>query len=121
VVAIWEGSDPVLKNEMVAIGAHYDHVGNSPETGCRPVNGDSLCNGADDDGSGTVSVLSIAEAISHAPKHPKRSILFVWHCGDERKAFGQRLFQQISDGGHQTGHRPAQHRHDRTEQERGRH
>ena len=64
VVAVWEGSDPVLKNEMVAIGAHYDHVGNSPETGCRPVNGDGLCNGADDDGSGTVSVLSIAEAIS---------------------------------------------------------
>ena len=95
VVAIWEGSDPVLKNEMVAIGAHYDHVGNSPETGCRPVNGDSLCNGADDDGSGTVSVLSIAEAISHAPKHPKRSILFVWHCGEEKGLWGSDYFNKF--------------------------
>jgi len=95
VVAIWEGSDPVLKNEMVAIGAHYDHVGNSPETGCRPVNGDSLCNGADDDGSGTVSVLSIAEAISHAPKHPKRSVLFVWHCGEEKGLWGSEYFNKF--------------------------
>ena len=95
VVAIWEGSDPVLKNEMVAIGAHYDHVGNSPETGCRPVNGDSLCNGADDDGSGTVSVLSIAEAISHAAKRPKRSILFVWHCGEEKGLWGSEYFNKF--------------------------
>ncbi|MEO6049914.1 MAG: M20/M25/M40 family metallo-hydrolase, partial [Pyrinomonadaceae bacterium] len=95
VVAIWEGGDSVLKNEMVAIGAHYDHVGDSPQTGCRPVNGDSLCNGADDDGSGTVAVLSIAEALAKAPKRPKRSVLFVWHCGEEKGLWGSEYFNKF--------------------------
>jgi Zn-dependent M28 family amino/carboxypeptidase len=95
VVAVWEGSDPTLKNEMVAIGAHYDHVGNSPETGCRPLNGDSICNGADDDGSGTVAVLSIAEALAHAPSRPKRSVLFVWHAGEEKGLWGSEYFNKF--------------------------
>ena len=95
VVAVWEGSDPVLKNEMVAIGAHYDHVGNSPQTGCRPVNGDSLCNGADDDGSGTVAVLGIAEALATASAKPKRSVLFVWHCGEEKGLWGSEYFNKF--------------------------
>jgi hypothetical protein len=80
VVAIWEGSDPVLKNEMVAIGAHYDHVGMNPNA----PGPDKIWNGADDDGSGTVAVLSIAEALAKAPKRPKRSVLFVWHAGEEK-------------------------------------
>src|SRR6185312_17295627 len=46
VVAVWEGSDPVLKTEYVALGAHYDHVGR-----CAPAGEDTICNGADDDGS----------------------------------------------------------------------
>ena len=58
VVAIWEGSDPVLKDEYVAVGAHYDHVGIG-----TPVNGDSIYNGADDDGSGTTALLAMAEAL----------------------------------------------------------
>lgn len=95
VVAIWEGGDPALKDEMVAIGAHYDHVGNAPDQGCRPVNGDGLCNGADDDGSGTVSVLSIAEALAKAPKRPKRSVLFVWHCGEEKGLWGSEYFNHF--------------------------
>jgi len=94
VVAVWEGSDPVLKNEMVAIGAHYDHVGNSPDTGCRPVGNDTICNGADDDGSGTVAVLSIAEALAKAPQRPKRSVLFVWHCGEEKGLWGSEYFNK---------------------------
>src|ERR1051325_6616146 len=52
VVAVWEGSDPVLKAEYVALGAHYDHVG----SGCPPVGNDTICNGADDDGSGTTAL-----------------------------------------------------------------
>ena len=44
---------------------------------------DSIYNGADDDGSGTVSVLEIAEALATSPVKPKRSILFVWHTGEE--------------------------------------
>lgn len=87
VVAVLEGSHPVLKDEYVAIGAHYDHIGNSPQSDCRPVDGDSICNGADDDGSGTVAVLAIAEALAHGPR-PERSILFVWHSGEEKGLWG---------------------------------
>lgn len=93
VVAVWEGSDPVLKNEMVAIGAHYDHVGDGPR--CASVNGDNICNGADDDGSGTVSVLSIAEALAKAVKRPKRSVLFVWHAGEEKGLWGAEYFNKF--------------------------
>ena len=87
VVAIIEGSDPVLKAEYVALGAHYDHVG----TG-TPVKGDSIRNGADDDGTGTVGLLSMAEALSGAARRPKRSVLFVWHMGEERGMWGSKYF-----------------------------
>ena len=89
VVAIWEGSDPVLKNEYVAVGAHYDHVGI-----CPPVGTDNICNGADDDGSGTTAILSMAEALAKAPTRPKRSVLFVWHCGEEKGLWGSRYFTE---------------------------
>lgn len=91
VVALWEGSDPVLKSEMVAIGAHYDHVGMNPNA----PGPDKIFNGADDDGSGTVSVLSIAEALAKTPKRPKRSILFVWHCGEEKGLWGSEYFNKF--------------------------
>ncbi len=87
VVAVWEGGDPVLKNEYVAVGAHYDHVGI-----CAPGTADPICNGADDDGSGTTALLGMAEAISHAKARPKRSVLFVWHCGEEKGLWGSRYF-----------------------------
>lgn len=92
VVAIWEGSDPILKNEYVAVGAHYDHIGVAGSGQCQALNGDTICNGADDDGSGTTAVLSMAEAISHAKLRPKRSVLFVWHCGEEKGLWGSRYF-----------------------------
>jgi hypothetical protein len=95
VVAIWEGSDRALKNEMVAIGAHYDHVGNGIESGCKPAGGDQICNGADDDGSGTVAVLSIAEALANAAKRPRRSVLFVWHAGEEKGLRGAEYFNKF--------------------------
>jgi Zn-dependent M28 family amino/carboxypeptidase len=88
VVGIWEGGDPVLKNEYVAVGAHYDHVG----VGTAVV-GDNIYNGADDDGSGTVAVLAMAEAFAHSPR-PKRSIIFVWHCGEEKGLWGSRYFTE---------------------------
>ncbi len=90
VVALWEGSDPKLKEEMVAIGAHYDHVGTNPNAKGE----DKIWNGADDDGSGTVAVLSIAEALSKAPKRPKRSVLFVWHTGEEKGLWGSEYFNK---------------------------
>ena len=88
VVAVWEGSDPTLKAEYVALGAHYDHVG----SGCPPNGADTICNGADDDGSGTTALLAMAEALSKAPSRPKRSVLFVWHCGEEKGLWGSRYF-----------------------------
>jgi hypothetical protein len=89
VVGVWEGSDPVLKNEYVAIGSHYDHVGL-----CAPGTADQICNGADDDGSGTTAMLSIAEALGKAATRPKRSVLFVWHCGEEKGLLGSRYFTE---------------------------
>ena len=87
VVGIWEGTDPVLKDEYVALGAHYDHVGIG-----IPVNGDSIYNGADDDGSGTTALLAMAEALARNSTRPKRSALFVWHCGEEKGLWGSRYF-----------------------------
>ncbi len=87
VVALVEGSDPALKHEYVALGAHYDHVGVG-----RPVDGDSIYNGADDDGSGTVALMAMADALAKAPRHPKRSVLFVWHMGEEMGLWGSQYF-----------------------------
>jgi Zn-dependent M28 family amino/carboxypeptidase len=87
VVAVWEGSDPVMKDEYVAVGAHYDHVGIG-----NPLNGDAIYNGADDDGSGTTALLAMAEALGHTMPRPKRSVLFVWHCGEEKGLWGSRYF-----------------------------
>jgi len=86
VVGVWEGSDPVLKDEYVALGAHYDHVGLGRQKG------DFIYNGADDDGSGTTALLAMAEALAHASVRPKRSILFVWHAGEEKGLWGSRYF-----------------------------
>ncbi|HKX83206.1 MAG TPA: M20/M25/M40 family metallo-hydrolase, partial [Pyrinomonadaceae bacterium] len=91
VVAVWEGGDPVLKNEMVAIGAHYDHVGTNPNA----PGPDKIWNGADDDGSGTVAVLAIAEALAKSKVRPKRSVLFVWHCGEEKGLWGSEYFNKF--------------------------
>ncbi|MCA1590284.1 MAG: M28 family peptidase, partial [Acidobacteria bacterium] len=91
VVAIWEGRDPVLKNEMVAIGAHYDHDGTNPNAPGE----DKIWNGADDDGSGTVAVLAIAEALGKARIRPKRSVLFVWHAGEEKGLWGSEYFNKF--------------------------
>ena len=88
IVAVWEGSDPVLKDEYVAVGAHYDHIGVS----ALPVNGDTIFNGADDDGSGTTALLAMAEALAQTNPRPKRSVLFVWHCGEEKGLWGSRYF-----------------------------
>jgi hypothetical protein len=96
IVAKVEGSDPVLKNEYVALGAHYDHVGMGAPGGGRRADpkgnpNDIIWNGADDDGSGTTALLTIAETLGKNPP-PKRSVLFVWHCGEEKGLWGSRYF-----------------------------
>jgi len=88
VVAIQRGSDPELADHYVAIGAHYDHVGVG-----APVDGDAIYNGADDDGSGTVALLAMAEAFAKGPA-PQRSIIFVWHAGEEKGLWGARYFNE---------------------------
>lgn len=78
VVAVLEGADPVLKNEFVLVSAHVDHNG---------ADGDQIWAGADDDGSGTVALLAIADAYTRsaaAGLRPKRSILFVSFDAEER-------------------------------------
>ena len=141
VIAILPGSDPVLRNQYVAVGAHSDHVGyritgpldhdslhlyaaqrylaiENP-TGAplsaeaqqamrariaairvnldsvralRPARRDSINNGADDDGSGSMTVLEVAQAMARGNVRPKRSILFVWHTGEEKGLLGSRYF-----------------------------
>lgn len=74
-----EGSDPKLKNEAVVIGAHLDHEGRR---------GDYIYNGADDNGSGSVGVMEIAEAFARNPVKPKRSIVFALWTGEEKGLYG---------------------------------
>lgn len=133
VVAIIPGSDPALKGQYVAIGAHNDHVGittpvdkdsikafnnernkrllanqmkalSAEQLGEIRVNMDSIRrlfpqprldsinNGADDDGSGSMGVLEIAEYIQAMKVKPKRSTLFVWHTGEEAGLIGSAFF-----------------------------
>jgi len=136
VVGIIPGTDPVLKNEYVVIGAHADHIGYSsggnivehdslkaynmiarvegadsrgaapptPEQWARinalkdslrkiyPARKDSISNGADDDGSGSVSILEIAEAFAKGPIKPKRSLIFIWQMGEEKGLWGSQWF-----------------------------
>ena len=138
VVAILRGSDPKLRGQYVAIGAHNDHIGftrgprglhdslrivnkymrpagsergrdleTNPITAeewtqinakiadlrrVYPERADSIWNGADDDGSGTVSLLEIAEALARGRVKPKRSILFVWHTAEEFGLWGSKYF-----------------------------
>jgi Peptidase family M28 len=84
VVAILDGTDPALRNEFVALGAHYDHMGLADE------GADRIFNGADDDGSGTTALVAIAEAAVRSNARPQRSLLFVWHAGEESGLLGSR-------------------------------
>ena len=135
VVAILPGSDPKLRGEYVAIGAHTDHIGfdqtpvdhdsiriynhivrpggaeqqaahatpeqqvevNKELAAWRTAHPgetrvDSIFNGADDDGSGTVTVLEIAERMAALKPAPKRSMLFVFHVGEEKGLLGSMYF-----------------------------
>jgi Zn-dependent M28 family amino/carboxypeptidase len=136
VIAILPGSDPALRGEYVALGAHDDHVGftrwpvdhdsmRAVLTVARPMGADSpiqpltaaerrrvriltdslhrvhggaradsIFNGADDDGSGSMALLEIAEYLAALPEaeRPRRSVLFVWHTGEELGLLGSTWF-----------------------------
>lgn len=87
VAAVVRGADPALQSTYVAFGAHYDHIGI-----VAPVKGDSIANGADDDGSGSVGLLAVARVMQQAPVKPRRSTLFVWHVGEEKGLLGSSWF-----------------------------
>jgi len=90
VVGIVAGNDNRLKDTYVAFGAHYDHTGYSQ--GVLPNNQtDRINNGADDDGSGTATLIGLARAFARGPK-TKRSLIFVWHSGEESGLWGSRYF-----------------------------
>jgi hypothetical protein len=140
VVAIIPGSDSLLRNQYVALGAHSDHVGFLPGPAVdhdslhlyntarhfgripagsavdttaaqrttlaalrtrldslratRTARLDSIRNGADDDGSGSMALLEVAEAIASQPTAPRRSLLFVWHTAEEKGLVGARHFTE---------------------------
>jgi len=83
VVGILEGSDPRLRSEYVVISAHMDHVGVG-----RPIQGDSIFNGADDNSSGTVSVMELARAFSSLRPRPRRSMVFLVVSAEEKGLWG---------------------------------
>jgi hypothetical protein len=87
VVAILPGSDPALRHEFVVLSAHFDHVGIG-----TPMDGDSIYNGADDNGSGTVALLEVAHALSLMETAPRRSIAFVHVSGEEKGLLGASWF-----------------------------
>jgi Peptidase family M28 len=87
VAALFEGSDPALKNEYVVITSHLDHVGIG-----RAVNGDTIYNGAMDDASGIAAMLQIAHMLKQSHATTKRSILFVAVSAEERGLLGSRYF-----------------------------
>jgi hypothetical protein len=94
VVGLLRGSDPALAAEAVVLSAHMDHVGVTGAGRCRPVGADSICNGADDNASGTVSVVELAEAFAARAVRPRRSMLFVTVSGEERGLWGSDYFAE---------------------------
>ena len=94
VVGILEGSDPVLRKEYLVYSAHMDAVGTAGQPGasCRAQGADSICNGADDDASGTAGVLELAEAFAQRGARPKRSVVFLTVSGEEHGLWGSDWF-----------------------------
>ena len=87
VIGVLRGSDPQVKDTAELLTAHYDHVGEKPD---GP--GDRIFNGANDDGSGTVSVIEIARALARLPKHPRRSVVFMTFFGEEKGLLGSHYY-----------------------------
>ncbi len=89
VVGFLEGSDPVLKNEIIILGAHYDHIGEG-----KAVEGDLIANGANDNAAGTSAVLALAKYFS-AKKNNKRSIMFVLFSAEEKGLLGSKHLSSL--------------------------
>lgn len=88
VIGRLEGRDEKMKDQVILLTAHMDHIGIG-----KPVNGDNIYNGADDDASGCVAVLQLARALAHE-KEPKRTVLFVFFGSEETGGQGNGYFLQ---------------------------
>lgn len=83
-----EGSDGRMKDEVVVVSAHYDHIGKR---------GEDVFNGADDNGSGTTALLEMVQAFAQAQKNgegPRRSVLFLWVAGEEKGLLGSEYYSE---------------------------
>ena len=87
VVGVLRGTDPELKDTYIVVTGHYDHLGIRPNA-----QGDSIFNGANDDASGTVSVIAVANALANIEEKPKRTIVFMTVFGEEIGGFGARWY-----------------------------
>lgn len=83
-VGVIEGNDPILKNEIIIIGAHYDHIGNG-----KPVGDDVIANGANDNAAGTTAVLALADHFAKA-KTNKRTLIFTLYSAEEKGLLGSK-------------------------------
>jgi aminopeptidase YwaD len=97
VVGLIEGSDPLLKDEYIVVGAHYDHLGfGGPGSGSRKPDTVAVHHGADDNASGTAMVIELAGKMAGEKKNLKRSILFVAFSGEEMGLLGSKYFTDHS-------------------------
>jgi Zn-dependent M28 family amino/carboxypeptidase len=91
VIGVLPGSDPELKDSYIIVTAHYDHLGvKAPAS--DPDSSDRIYNGADDDGSGVVSVIELANALATMRPHPRRSIVFMTVFGEEKGLLGSQYY-----------------------------
>ena len=93
VLGFLEGADPVLKDEIIVIGAHYDHLGfGGPQSGSRMPDTNAVHNGADDNASGVAAIIEILEKLAAHKKEMKRSVLVVAFSAEEMGLLGSKYF-----------------------------
>jgi hypothetical protein len=94
ILALARGSDPAVANELIVVGAHYDHVGYGNSGNSYGPFG-FVHNGADDNASGVAGLIEVAEAMQHLPGRPRRSILFAFWDGEEKGLLGSYHFVRV--------------------------
>jgi peptidase M28-like protein/PDZ domain-containing protein/PA domain-containing protein len=95
VIGVLRGSDPVLRDEYVVIGGHYDHLGNGEQGGSMaPAQIGQIHHGADDNASGTAGVMELARILGQEKPHLRRSILFMTYAGEELGLLGSAWYVQ---------------------------
>jgi len=95
VLGVLEGSDPQLKDEYVFFTGHMDHIGVvGGGQGCAAIGADSVCNGADDDASGTTGVVELAQAFARLTPRPRRTLVFMTVSGEERGLWGSNWYSE---------------------------